>query len=201
MRETDRGIRAAVRPASQVPRSAARIALPPFRSPKRRIGSAMARAAVKRGLRLSVGVLKHHLDFRARPDGAQTTAPEWRRCLRPRRSICPAVGSSSRITIIEVVDFPHPDSPTRPTVSPRCTLKERLSTARNGGIDGLAREQFAKPAAGLLPRIFLDAVPRPSAAARSTAAQPTSGDRRRVVGEQSRSVAPGRGVACISLRV
>ena len=33
----------------------ARTASPPFTSPRRRIGSAMARTAVKRGLRLSVG--------------------------------------------------------------------------------------------------------------------------------------------------
>ena len=34
------------------------------------------------------------------------------------------------MTMVEVVDLPQPDSPTRPTLSPRCTVKLMPSTAR-----------------------------------------------------------------------
>ena len=36
----------------------------------------------------------------------------------PSNTMRPEVWSSSRITIIDVVDLPQPDSPTRPTLSP-----------------------------------------------------------------------------------
>src|SRR5262245_7497049 len=41
----------------------------------------------------------------------------------------PAVGSSAPRTSLEVVVFPHPDSPTRPSVSPPLILKLMPSTA------------------------------------------------------------------------
>jgi hypothetical protein len=56
----------------------------------------------------------------------------------------PEVWSSSRITIIDVVDFPQPDSPTRPTLSPWPTEKLMPSTARNcsSSIGGLREKIF-----------------------------------------------------------
>src|SRR5208282_5601310 len=42
----------------------------------------------------------------------------------------PELLSINRITIIEVVDLPQPDSPTRPTLSPRAMEKLMPSTAR-----------------------------------------------------------------------
>jgi hypothetical protein len=36
----------------------------------------------------------------------------------PSNAIRPEVWSNSRITIIDVVDLPQPDSPTKPTLSP-----------------------------------------------------------------------------------
>src|SRR5580704_4159098 len=48
----------------------------------------------------------------------------------PSNTIRPDDLSISRITIIEVVDFPQPDSPTRPTLSPRAMEKLMPSTAR-----------------------------------------------------------------------
>src|SRR5699024_10015605 len=41
----------------------------------------------------------------------------------------PEVGSSSRITDLPVVDFPQPDSPTSPRVSPALTSNEISETA------------------------------------------------------------------------
>jgi hypothetical protein len=42
----------------------------------------------------------------------------------------PLSGASSPRTIRPVVDFPEPDSPTRPSVSPRWMSNETPSTAR-----------------------------------------------------------------------
>src|SRR5437899_1430677 len=41
----------------------------------------------------------------------------------------PAVGRSRHMISFARVDFPHPDSPTTPRVSPRCRSKETPSTA------------------------------------------------------------------------
>ena len=49
----------------------------------------------------------------------------------PPNAMMPEVLSISRITIIDVVDLPQPDSPTRPTLSPRAISKLMPSTARN----------------------------------------------------------------------
>ena len=73
----------------------------------------------------------------------------------------PADLSIRRITMVEVVDLPQPDSPTRPTLSPRCTVKLMPSTARNiggsaVGVAPLRLNSPAKRAAGVLARIFLD---------------------------------------------
>ena len=83
--ESGRAVPAAARSAAPLPRSAARNAAPP--TPRSRSsGSAMARNAVKRGLRLSVGVLEHHLDLRPRP-----AAPE------PLAGIAPISAPSNRM--------------------------------------------------------------------------------------------------------
>ena len=47
----------------------------------------------------------------------------------PSNVIVPPVGSSSRMMHRAIVDLPHPDSPTTPSVSPRLTLKLTSSTA------------------------------------------------------------------------
>src|SRR5450756_41816 len=48
----------------------------------------------------------------------------------PMNSIVPAVGSRSRMMVRPSVDLPHPDSPTRPTVSPFLMSRSTPSTAR-----------------------------------------------------------------------
>ena len=48
----------------------------------------------------------------------------------PSKRIVPAVGLCSRVTSRARVDLPQPDSPTSPTVSPRCTVRSTPSTAR-----------------------------------------------------------------------
>src|SRR5580692_356310 len=48
----------------------------------------------------------------------------------PMNSIVPAVGSRRRIIVRPSVDLPHPDSPTRPTVSPFLMSRSTPSTAR-----------------------------------------------------------------------
>ena len=47
----------------------------------------------------------------------------------PSKYICPSVGSSNLNKSLPVVDFPLPDSPTSPNVSPRNTLKSIPFTA------------------------------------------------------------------------
>src|SRR6266571_9222546 len=47
----------------------------------------------------------------------------------PLNLMVPDVGSRSRITARPMVDFPQPDSPTSPTVSPALTSRSRPSTA------------------------------------------------------------------------
>ncbi|KAH2842093.1 hypothetical protein KXW36_000746, partial [Aspergillus fumigatus] len=48
----------------------------------------------------------------------------------PSNRIRPEVWSSRRITIIDVVDLPQPDSPTIPSVCPAATVRLTPSTAR-----------------------------------------------------------------------
>src|SRR5262245_9594806 len=55
---------------------------------------------------------------------------EYVRTFSPRNRISPAVGSMSRRMHLPVVVLPHPDSPTRPNVSPSFTEKLTSSTAR-----------------------------------------------------------------------
>src|SRR3981189_3320124 len=66
----------------------------------------------------------------------------------PSNMMRPEVWSSSRITIIDVVDLPQPDSPTRPTLSPWPTEKLMPSTARNcsSSTGGLRENSFANVA-------------------------------------------------------
>ncbi len=63
----------------------------------------------------------------------------------------PSVLSISRITMVEVVDLPQPDSPTSPTLSPRLTWKLMPSTALNisGSGAGLRLNILTKPVAPL----------------------------------------------------
>ena len=76
----------------------------------------------------------------------------------PSNTMRPEVWSNSRITIIDVVDLPQPDSPTRPTLSPWPTVKLMPSTARNisASTGGLRENSFAEHRGGALARIFLD---------------------------------------------
>ena len=48
----------------------------------------------------------------------------------PSKRISPPVGGRSRTAMRASVDLPHPDSPTRPSVSPRRTESDTPSTAR-----------------------------------------------------------------------
>src|SRR6187200_1910782 len=47
----------------------------------------------------------------------------------PSKTILPSVGSYRRRMVRPTVDLPQPDSPTRPSVSPRWMLSETSSTA------------------------------------------------------------------------
>ena len=90
----------------------------------------MARAAVKRGLRLSVGSW-NTIWMRLRIGSLANFLAGISPMSSPSNMIVPSVLSISRITMVEVVDLPQPDSPTRPTLSPRWTVKLMPSTARN----------------------------------------------------------------------
>jgi hypothetical protein len=67
---------------------------------------------------------------RGRAACAEMAARGWVDGTRHSKLIRPAVGSVSRMTTRARVDLPQPDSPTRPTVSPRNTSKSTPSTAR-----------------------------------------------------------------------
>src|ERR687893_1901615 len=56
--------------------------------------------------------------------------PPMRATSRPLKKIDPAVGFSSATISLDTVDFPQPDSPTRPSVSPRRRVRSTPSTAR-----------------------------------------------------------------------
>ena len=169
------------------------------------IGSAMARAAVKRGLRLSVGSW-NTIWMRLRCGEPREVLAGSSPISSPSNTMVPAVCSSSRITIIEVVDLPQPDSPTRPTLSPRLTVEadaiDRAEDRVSGG--GFGRTTGSDPV--LLARKFLDEL-----VDNREAASPTRPDRRVAEpalspppsssGSRSRSDTPGRGVARISRRV
>ena len=47
----------------------------------------------------------------------------------PSKVICPAVRGCIPITVLPKVDFPHPDSPTIPSISPFLTSRETSSIA------------------------------------------------------------------------
>ena len=60
---------------------------------------------------------------------ARSSRPATDSMARPSKRIVPDVGSRRRSTRRPVVDLPHPDSPTRPSVSRRSTEKVTSSTA------------------------------------------------------------------------
>ena len=170
----------------------------------------MARAAVKRGLRLSVGSW-NTIWMRLRSGSLANCLAGIAPMSSPSNMMTPSVLSISRITIVEVVDLPQPDSPTRPTLSPRSTAKLMPSTARNisGSGAGLRREELASmPPTVALARIFLDQLlddeqrlagpPTGELGDGGASARPARIAPR---ASRSRSDTPGRGVARISLRV
>ena len=89
----------------------------------------MARAAVKRGLRLSVGSW-NTIWMRLRSGSLANSLAGIAPMSSPSNMMMPSVLSIRRITMVEVVDLPQPDSPTSPTLSPRSTVKLMPSTAR-----------------------------------------------------------------------
>ena len=103
----------------------------------------MARAAVKRGLRLSVGSWNTIWMLLRSGDRAKLLG-SMPPISSPSNRMRPEVWSNSRITIIDVVDLPQPDSPTRPTLSPWPTEKLMPSTARNtsASTGGLRQNNF-----------------------------------------------------------
>ena len=102
--------------------------------PQDRIGDRAHRSEAR--IEAVGGVLEHHLDALAQRqlgeflgrDGADVLAVEHD---------APSDLSIRRMTMVEVVDLPQPDSPTSPTLSPRCTVKLMPSTARK--VVGLGR--------------------------------------------------------------
>ena len=106
--------------------------------------------------------------------------------------------------MVEVVDLPQPDSPTRPTLSPRFTTKLIPSTARNVRGSGAGFRCNTLPNPGPLRGYSFTSL---STMRRGAPALPLLGLSLAAVaaglsfGRRSRSEAPGRGVARMSLRV
>src|SRR5438046_783604 len=76
----------------------------------------------------SVRVLKNNLHFRRSSRKSRLPIVVTS---RPSKAISPFVGSISRSKQRPAVHFPHPDSPTSPSVSPRKISKDTPSTARS----------------------------------------------------------------------
>ena len=68
-------------------------------------------------------------DLHAAPRRPQRPGPRLGD-LRPSNMTCPAVAGTSRISSRPSVDFPQPDSPTSPRVSPGSIVRSTPSTAR-----------------------------------------------------------------------
>ena len=169
----------------------------------------MARAAVKRGLRLSVGSW-NTIWMRLRIGRLANFLAGIAPMSSPSNMMLPSVLSISRMIMVDVVDLPQPDSPTRPTLSPRSTVKLMPSTARktSGSGGGPRREQLrarrhaVEPLRGYSLTSFsttssgspVGGVPSLVTVARTARARPPRATDRA-------SVTPGRGVARISLRV
>ena len=92
-----------------------------------RIGSAMMSPTRQRGLREANGSWKI-ICMRRRTARRAARSRVLARST-PSISTCPRLGSSSPTTMRASVDFPEPDSPTSPNVSPRSIAKSRPSTA------------------------------------------------------------------------
>jgi len=71
-----------------------------------------------------------------------------RRGTWPATSTSPAVGCSRPESIFNVVVFPAPFGPRKPTRSPAPTLKSMPSTARTVSYDRCTRERSAEPSPG-----------------------------------------------------
>ena len=69
----------------------------------------------------------------------------------PSNTMRPEVWSNSRITIIDVVDLPQPDSPTRPTLSPWPTVKLMPSTARKSSASTGGLRENSLPSTAVAP--------------------------------------------------
>ena len=86
---------------------------------------------VIRGERLAKGSWKMY--WMRRVQAASPRGREGRSMSAPSKRRLPAVGSISRAAMRPMVVLPLPDSPTRPTTSPRPTVKDTSSTARTTG--------------------------------------------------------------------
>ena len=119
----------------------------------------MARAAVNRGLRLSVESW-NTIWMRLRSGSLAKDLAGIAPMSSPSNMVTPSLLSMSRITMVEVVDLPQPDSPTKPTLSPRATVKLMPSTARNVSGSGAGRRAkiFANGPHGRLRGLDLSAV-------------------------------------------
>ena len=81
-----------------------------------------------RGLSDGIRVLEDHLDARA-SRRARCGAVQRLRRPGPASRTLPSVGGMMPATMRPSVDLPQPDSPTRPTTSPRATVRSTSSTA------------------------------------------------------------------------
>src|SRR2546427_316677 len=90
------------------------------------MGSAMISPTRIRGLSELYGSWKTTCTLRR---WSRSAVPVSSARLRPSNSMAPAVGASAASTSFEVVVLPHPDSPTRPSVSPALIVKLIPSTA------------------------------------------------------------------------
>ena len=185
----------------------------------------MARTAVKRGLRLSVGSW-NTIWMRLRNGSLANFLAGMAPMSWPSNMMRPSDLSIRRMTMVEVVDLPQPDSPTSPTLSPRCTVKLMPSTARKvagcsgaGAAAPLRRNILAKPPLKSFRAYSLTSFSTTSSGARLSplgcaaplslaagggAGAAAAGGSAPVVspsGSRSRKETPGRGVARISFLV
>ena len=112
-----------IRSSSSVLRARAEDRLPPARSTP----SAMRSPTFRRGFSDSYGSWNTICSPRSRPGRWRrpSTVTGW-----PSKAAVPAARGTRPAAARASVDLPHPDSPTKPTISPRATVRSTPSRAR-----------------------------------------------------------------------
>ena len=146
-----------------------------------RTASAMVSPTRHARIERAVGVLEDDLHAAAAPRAARRCR-ERRDRRRPSNRTAPAVGSIRRNSRRPVVDLPQPDSPTRPSVSPRAIVK--IDAVDGAAPAARCRRASRRGRAKILGQAcaLRSAVPRHAASSRSCDSRTARGTPRAMTG-------------------